>query len=93
MENTPALTLPCITLNGSSANSLMEQYSEARLAVVTAMATLENVDFHSRDYCQQENGPMIYRKAREEYHARLQKLSDVAKELETIMMHLNKFTK
>ena len=42
--------LPTIHLNGTSAQTLAEDYSNARIAVHKAYEALQKVEFHSRDY-------------------------------------------
>jgi hypothetical protein len=44
------LIVPIVHSNGTSRDSLMEQYSEAAFAITKAMDALSKVETHDRDY-------------------------------------------
>lgn len=44
------IILPCITLNGTSANMLFDHYSEARYSIMAVREQIAAIEFHSRDY-------------------------------------------
>lgn len=57
--------LPTIHLNGTSAESLYEEYHALRLAVRVAIKALENATCNARDFYPQEDRD-AYQKARKE---------------------------
>jgi len=76
------LTKPTIHLNGSSAEGLAEGYRGAYSAVGDAIRAVQATAPNARDYYTQ--GPGAVSKADKEHRARLQRLSDVQKELEDL---------
>jgi hypothetical protein len=76
------LTTPTIHLNGSSAFNLAEEYRAAYSAVGDAIRAVQSTAPNGRDYYVQ--GPDALGKANAEHLARLQRLSDVQKELEDL---------
>ncbi len=80
------LTLPIIHMNGTSAQSLAEGYSDAAQAVGDAIKAICNAGFHQRDYYVSRE-PEAFEKARAEHNARMEKLIVVQKELEEIALH------
>lgn len=94
MENEAhKLTLPCITINGTSPARLLEDYSIVRKDILLAVNSMQTMEFHSRDYMQQENGAEKWRQAQKEHASRMQRLIAVADEIFTIMEHVNQFVK
>lgn len=73
---------PTIHLNGTSAESLAQQYEHARNKVRDAIEALAHVDIHGRDYYLQ--GPRAYSEAVAEHCKRVDALQWVADELEVI---------
>lgn len=80
--STPAkpAVLPTIHLGGTSARTLTEGYTDARQAVQTAMATLQKVEFHSRDYVPQQ-GQLAWLEAVRQRQELLNQLARVSHEL------------
>ena len=83
--------LPTIHLNGTSAQTLTEGYSEARIAVQAAMDKLQKVEFNARDYYPQ--GQLAWLNAVSQRQELLNKLSTVQHELFNIEIHCSNFTK
>lgn len=78
---TPKLAVPLINLNGSSAESLLADLSEACLAVGAASGALAKITPHGRDY---QLNPGDYKLAREQHEARQHALQAISDELEAI---------
>ena len=76
------LTKPTIHLNGSSADRLAIDYRKAWQALDDAICAVQATAPNGRDYYVQ--GPDALGKANAEHLARLQRLSDVQKELEDL---------
>jgi len=73
------MRFPTLHLNGTSSETLLTGYLEARAAVVVAQAALRSMEFNARDYYPQ--GPDAWREASNEASLRYQKLDDVANDL------------
>lgn len=86
------MTKPTIHLNGSSAQSLTDDYVEAMRAVSDA---IDKVQRHAapngRDYYPQGNSAIDAALA--EHRARLTKLTEVKAELEELAIHCHEFIK
>lgn len=82
------VVLPLITLNSTSANMLFHDYSEAQNRIFEAINAMEKIEFHARDYAQQENGAAIWKQAREQFNRRLQMLHEIRAEQQAILEHL-----
>lgn len=78
---------PTIHLNGTSAQSLANQYQYAREKVREAMQALEHIDIHGRDYYVQ--GPNAYGIACKEHSKRYLALSVIMDELLEIEIHVS----
>lgn len=78
---------PTIHLNGTSAQSLANQYGHAREKLREAMEALAHIDVHGRDYYVQ--GPRVYRLAAEEHSKRYLALSAILDELLEIEIHVS----
>ncbi len=78
----PTPQAPVINLNGTSANSLVEEYKTASHALREAINAVQNITVHGRDYQTAPEG--CYQKARSEQTARLQKLETVLEEIESL---------
>lgn len=76
---------PSIHLNGTSAQSLAEQYSHAVTAVDKAIRCIEENGPNGRDYYPQGNDAMGI--ASREHAARCAKLTEVRDELRELMHH------
>ncbi len=87
------LVMPTINLNGTSANTLLDTYCNARQAVLEAMKALQEAEFHPRDYMQQANGAAIWKKAQAEHEERLLKLHSIEADLLLIAEHVSQFIK
>ncbi len=77
---------PTIHLNGTSKNALIEQYSQACMAIQRAIRAMCEASPHGRDYYPQ--GPDTYRQANDEHLARIKKLEDVGNELQQIIENI-----
>jgi hypothetical protein len=77
--------LPVVHLNGTSREALTHQYTEAFLAVEAAMDVLRKLEVNARDYYPAGNDAAG--NAQREHRERIQKLKDVAGELEAIALH------
>lgn len=86
------MTKPSIHLNGTSAQSLTDDYVEAMRAVSDAF---DKVSKHAapngRDYYPQ--GDRVIDAALAEHRARLTKLAEVKAELEQLAIHCSEFIK
>jgi hypothetical protein len=89
--NKTTTILPTIHLNGSSAQSLTDDYSHARRAVQEAITALMSVDFNSRDYYVQ--GPNAWTEAVRQREEIYQHLSDVFDALHEHELHCSQFIK
>jgi hypothetical protein len=78
---TEKLAMPLVNLNGSSPQDLLDQLTEACLAVSAAREAVANAAPHGRDY-QLNQGD--YQLAREQHEARLVALKAINDELEAI---------
>jgi len=78
----PTPQAPVINLNGTSANSLVEEYKTASHALREAINAVQNITVHGRDFQTAADG--LYQKARDEQIARLRKLEEVQAELESL---------
>ena len=79
------LTPPLINMNGTSASSLMEAYSDAGDAVNKARELLSQTGPNGRDYYDR---PGAIATAQAEHYARMEKLNNVVVELQAIMEHI-----
>lgn len=82
------MKVPTIHLNGTSRERLLEDLNEAYYALGQAMSVLRVVTPNGRDYYPQ--GPQAYDEALDEHLARLGKIEEVRKELETLMEAIDK---
>jgi len=78
---TEKLAMPLINLNGTSAESLLADLSEACLAVGNANGAVAKTAPHGRDY---QHNQRDYQLARQQHEARLVALQAIADELEAI---------
>ncbi len=81
------MTIPTISLNGSTKESLMKAVCEAQCKVHEAMLALAECSPHPRDYQLSKDGD--YGRAKEEYIARHRKLNDVYVELEQLAIKID----
>lgn len=75
---------PTIHSNGTSKESLVEQWRDAYLALLNARSVLCGAAPHSRDYYPQ--GGCAYEMARAEHYARLVKIQAVMDELDELSL-------
>ena len=78
---------PTVHLNGTSAQSLANQYGHARQKVREALEALQHIETHGRDYYVQ--GPNAYHIAAEQHQRRVTYLSMVHDDLLEIEMHVS----
>lgn len=76
------LAIPTIHLNGTHGDELLAQVNAAEFAISEALSALTKAAPNQRDYYPQGND--AWRKAVEQHGARVDRLVDVAKELETL---------
>jgi hypothetical protein len=79
MEETTDFTLPVIHLNGTGADTLYNEYRDARRALSEAADKLLEATCHPRDFYPVEGS---WEKAKEERTAMIRKLDDVYMYLE-----------
>lgn len=77
---------PTIHLNGTSKEELERQVEEAYSALGDALCKLANMAPNGRDYYPQ--GADALYKAQDEHRARMQKITDIQKELEELAEYL-----
>jgi len=82
MSNPTNVTAPVINLNGTSGEALMQELRTAGEAVREAIEAVGNMTVHGRDF--QTVGPDVYRQARIEQTARLEKLRSVLDEIRSL---------
>ena len=75
---------PTLNLNGTSAQTLIDQYCDASEAVKTAIAELIRAIPHGRDYPPFEIGP-----AREAFNDRIRVLQQIATDLEDVALSVH----
>ena len=80
------ITLPTLHLNGSSRESLLQEYITAMDALRRAVEALQKTSPNGRDYYTQ--GPDALPKALKEHSLRLHRLADTIHELNTIAEHV-----
>lgn len=78
-----SLAVPTIHSNGTSEESLLEQFGDARVAILKAQEALAKAAPNGRDYYPQ--GDAALRKAQDEHRARVDALTRVEQELYEIM--------
>lgn len=80
------ITLPTLHLNGSSRESLLQEYITAMDALRRAVEALQKTSPNGRDYYIQ--GPDALPKAVKEHSLRLHRLADTIHELITLAVHV-----
>lgn len=75
-------TIPTIHLNGTAQQDLLDSVCAAGSALQAAINALYDAAPNARDYYPQ--GPTAYQTARAEHDARIAKVRDVYRELETL---------
>lgn len=88
---TPVTIFPTIHLNGTSAQMLTEDYTEARIAVQAALDKLQKVEFNARDYYPQ--GQLAWLDAVRQRQDLLNQLAQVSAALYKIEAHCASFIK
>ena len=81
-----AVVLPQVNLNGSSVDYLIEVYTKSIIDLKTAIASIEAINPHGRDYQILNN----YSEARKEYDNYLSELDRIVNELGHIRRDLLK---
>lgn len=79
------VTLPCIHLNGTSANTLCEEIRKACSDLQVARMAVASMTVHSRDHYVKHDKES-FKFAQAEHVARLQKLDEIYKELTEIYL-------
>jgi hypothetical protein len=79
------IALPTIHLNGTSAESLRDQYETALRATMRAVECLSDAAPNGRDYYTQ--GPDVGTRAAKEHAERLEKLLAVQRDLQALFEH------
>lgn len=82
MSEVNATIKPTVHLNGTSAESLIQQYSDAHRAVVAAADSIAKNGPNQRDYYPQ--GDLAWTCARSQHEVRLQALRRIASELQEL---------
>lgn len=75
---------PIININGTSADELLANVINARTAVLDAFRAVQKTAPHGRDFQTAKDGDMLYRHARDGHNRQLERLDDIAKELELL---------
>ena len=89
--NPKGITLPHVNLNGTGARTLLEDYTNARDKIMEAIEAMNRIEFHSRDYMQQQDGKAIWQKAVAEQEARFAALQSISDDFGTIQIHVSNF--
>ena len=76
-------TAPVLNLNGTSAETLLEEYQDAYSAILKALRVVQQVTVNGRDYQTAPHG--TYEKARAEHLARLEKLQSIVLDFSAII--------
>lgn len=76
------MKIPTIHLNGTSAQSLMDDLENAHEKIREAIQALSQCAPNGRDYYVQESGALVV--AQEEHQARMSKLVSIKAELEAL---------
>lgn len=84
VTQSPKLSVPTVHLGGTHITNLMELNADALGALRKALVELGHASPHARDFVLDASGEQAFYKAQREHEARVQKLRDVQKELETI---------
>jgi hypothetical protein len=85
-----ALVYPTIHLNGTSAETLREDYVNAMRAIQDAIEAVEKIEFHMRDYYVIDRAWPV---ALEQHRERIKKLHSVKIEMEAIAVHCDRLCK
>lgn len=83
---TENLIIPLVHLNGSGKRNLIKSYTGASLAVNDAIAKLCETGPHMRDYYPLDNDEELFKQAQEQHYARIDKLREVATELNALAL-------
>lgn len=86
------LQKPIIHLNGDSARDLVEQYSDAAMAIEDAIKEVAQTYPHMRNYYVDPD-PEAGQRAQEQHESRLTRLLEVKEELKQLAMHCADFLK
>lgn len=85
-EPKPKLIRPTVHLNGTGANTLLEDYDNAREEVRNALTAIRKIEFNARDYYPQEDG--AWDAAVAQMRDRIRALEAISDEFLEIMMHI-----
>ena len=83
---TEKLIMPLVHMNGSGKENLIQDYTNAGSAVSEAISVICNAYPHMRDYYPLDNFEEIFKQAREQHQARIDKLREVAVELHALAL-------
>jgi ethanolamine utilization cobalamin adenosyltransferase len=87
MTDLAKLAMPSVHLNGTGKRTLLLGYQTAISALNLAIDAVRDTAPHGRDYYVQRNHPIQIAMA--EHYARLEKLHQVARELEALAIHVS----
>jgi hypothetical protein len=87
MTDLAKLAMPSVHLNGTGKTALLLGYNTARAALNLAIQSVQDTAPHGRDYYVQKDNPI--QMAMREHAARLEKLRQVASELEALAIHVS----
>lgn len=93
MPTETKVILPTISINGTSAETLLEDYRAAYEALSTALDALTRIEFNARDYAQQENGWENWKAAQAAQQARWAAVSAVRDDMLAIAIHCSEHVK
>lgn len=83
---TENLIMPLVHINGSGKKNLIDGYLTASRAVQDAMVKIAEAYPHMRDYYPLDNDKELFKHAQEQHYARIDKLREVATELNALAM-------
>lgn len=86
---TENLIVPMVHMNGSGKKNLIDGYIAAARAVNDAMVLICEAYPHMRDYYPLDNSDVIFKQAQEQHYTRIDKLREVALELNSLAMGVN----
>jgi hypothetical protein len=83
---TENLIIPVVHINGSGKHNLIQGYREASMAVGDAIEKICQAYPHMRDYYIMDNSEELFKQAQEQHYARIDKLREVATELNALAL-------
>jgi hypothetical protein len=83
---TENLIIPLVHLNGSGKKNLIHGYVQAARLINDAMQKVCEAYPHMRDYYPLDNSKELFKKAQDQHYARVDKLREVATELNALAL-------